>query len=57
MTYTIKQENMGTILRIQSYRYDNKIFDTNLVDPSEYEKYFNEGFDWAFDVTNSTINF
>ena len=57
MTYTIKQEYMGTILEIQSYRYENKIFDTNVVDPSEYEKYFNEGFDWAFDITNSSINF
>jgi hypothetical protein len=50
MTYTIKPEYMGTILEICSYKYENKIFDTNTVDPSQYEKYYNEGFDWAFEL-------
>lgn len=51
MNYSIKQEYVGYILEIHSYKYSNKIFDTNIIDPSEYETYYNKGFDWVFDIT------
>jgi hypothetical protein len=50
MTYTLKPEYVGTILEIIRYETLNITFDTNIVDPSEYEHYYNIGFDWVFDV-------
>lgn len=51
MNYILKQEYVGYILEINSYQYSNKIFDTNIIDPSEYKTYFDKGFNWAFDIT------
>ena len=51
MTYTLKPEYIGEILEIIRYETLNIKFDTNAVDPSEYEYFYNTGFDWAFDVT------
>jgi hypothetical protein len=51
MTYTLKPECVGEILEIIRYETLNVKFDTNIVDPIEYEYYYNIGFDWAFDVT------
>lgn len=51
MTYTLKPECVGEILEIIRYETLNVKFDTNIVDPIEYEYYYSLGFDWAFDVT------
>jgi|688.fasta_scaffold2348117_2 hypothetical protein len=49
MTLTIKAEFVGEILEI--LRGDIRlVFDTNTVDPSEYQYYYDTGFDWAFDI-------
>lgn len=46
--YILKEEYVGTILEI--IREEMKIvFDTNIVPESEYEVFYNIGFDWAFD--------
>ncbi len=45
----INPEYAGEILSI--IRNDNEIiFNTNTADPSEYEYFYLNGFDWAFDV-------
>jgi hypothetical protein len=51
MTFTLKPEYIGCILEIIRYETLNIKFDANIVDPIEYEHYYNLGFDWAFDVT------
>lgn len=49
MTLTIKAEFVGEILEI--LRDDIRlVFNTNTVDPSEYQYYYNTGFSWVFDV-------
>lgn len=45
---TIKPEYQGEIMeRLNDDFYI--MFDTNTADPSEYEYYYNNGFDFAFD--------
>ena len=45
----INPEYAGEVLIIM--RNDNQIiFDTNVADPSEYEYFYLNGFDWAFVV-------
>jgi hypothetical protein len=51
MTYTLKPEYVGDVLEIIRYEVLDIKFDTNTVDPSEYERYYNQGFEWAFDVS------
>lgn len=51
MKYTLKQEYVGSILEIHSYKYSHKIFDTNIIDASEYKTYCDKGFNWVFDIT------
>ena len=50
MNYTLKPELIDELLEI--IREGSPIiFDTKVVSPSEYEFYYNSGFQWAFDVT------
>ena len=51
MAVALKPEYIGQVLEIIRYESLNITFDTNIVDPSEYEYYYNVGFDWAFDVS------
>jgi hypothetical protein len=47
---TINPEYQGEILTIMRYDTQTIIFDTNVADPSEYEYFYLNGFDWAFVV-------
>jgi hypothetical protein len=48
--YTLKPEYIGQVLEIIRYETLNIKFDTNIVDTSEYETYYNLGFQWAFET-------
>jgi hypothetical protein len=50
MVLTLKPEYAGSVLEIIRYETLNIAFDTNTVDSSEYEYYYNVGFNWAFDA-------
>lgn len=51
MTLTIKPEYVGEVFEIIRYETLDIKFDTNTVDPNDYERYYNQGFEWVFDVT------
>ena len=51
MTYTIKPEYVGEIFELIREGVLVCIFDTNTTDPSEYEHFYNIGFDWVFNIS------
>lgn len=50
MTLTIKPEYVGEVIEIIRNSM-NIVLDTNLVLPEDYTHYYDNGFDWVFDVS------